>query len=362
MRVLVLTPYLYGKAPGPRSSIELWERVLARAGIAFTYAPFESRRLHEILYQPGRQVEKALEMLRGVGRRIRETHRARDFDAVLVYREAALLGPEFFERWVARQGIPIVYQLDDPLYVPYRSPANGYLSYLKFVGKVGRIAQMSAITVVNSDQLREYAARYTNRIEQIPCLIDGDVFRPDRNPRPGSSDAVCVGWSGSITTAGNLREIHGPLRTLGERDDVRVHFIGTGLEELDLPGVRRTTQPWRAETEVDDLRQLDVGLIPLPVDGWTKRKFYLKSIQYSALGIPPVATPLGMNPKVIQDGRTGLLAATDREWTDGVARLVEDGELRAQMGAAAAQRVHDRYTLQANEEKIISVFTGLHRR
>ena len=49
MRVLVLTPYRYGVAPGPRSSIELWERVLEPAGISFDYQPFETERLGSVI-------------------------------------------------------------------------------------------------------------------------------------------------------------------------------------------------------------------------------------------------------------------------------------------------------------------------
>src|SRR5437868_3744395 len=106
MRVLVLTPYLYGTAPGPRTSIELWERVLEPAGITFEYASFESQRLHDIIYSKGRQREKAAEMLIGLGRRLALMRRLDEFDAVLVYREAALLGPAVFERWAARRGKP----------------------------------------------------------------------------------------------------------------------------------------------------------------------------------------------------------------------------------------------------------------
>src|SRR6201999_1060086 len=113
--------------------------------------------------------------------------------------------PELFERWVARRGLPIIYQLDDPLYVPYRSPSNGYLSYLKFFGKVGRIARMSAITIVNSPQHREYVSRYTDRIRYIPILVDGDLFTPAARGPTDAATPVCIGWTGSPPTAVNLR-------------------------------------------------------------------------------------------------------------------------------------------------------------
>src|SRR5436190_1636477 len=107
MNVLVLTPYLYGTTPGPRSSFELWETVLRPAGISFEYAPFESKRLHDVLYQPRRAAVKTVEMLRAYARRVPTVLDAARFDAVLVNREAALIGPALFEKWIARKGKPI---------------------------------------------------------------------------------------------------------------------------------------------------------------------------------------------------------------------------------------------------------------
>ena len=94
MRVLVLTPYAYGTVPGPRSSFELWERVLREADIQLDYLVFETDGLHEVLYEPGRVPAKAWEMARSYARFApRAIRRARDYDAVLVNREATLVGP-----------------------------------------------------------------------------------------------------------------------------------------------------------------------------------------------------------------------------------------------------------------------------
>src|SRR4029077_12807304 len=132
MEVLALIPNQRGHSPGQRSSIELWESVLSPVGINIHYAPFETDGLHEFLSQPGHYATKVGEMLRAYVDRLKLLGDLKRFDAVFVYREAALLGPAFLEKMVARRGVPIIYQLDDPLFVPYTSPSNGYLSYLKF--------------------------------------------------------------------------------------------------------------------------------------------------------------------------------------------------------------------------------------
>lgn len=352
MQVLTLIPNRYGYAPGQRGSIELWERVLKPAGIHLHYAPFETERLREILYQPGYHLAKAAEMIRGYARRLGLLRHLNDYDAVFVYREAALLGPAFLEKEIARRGKPIIYQLDDPLYVPYRSPSNGYLSYLKFFGKIADICRVSRVVIVNSSHHREYAAQYNRNIWQIPSIVDTAqyAFRPP----PLDLAEVCIGWSGSPTTVGNLQVIRDALRELARRVDHRVHLIGG--TEFDLPGVRYTAQQWRAETEVEDLRKMQIGLVPLPVNEWNKRKFYMKSAQYMALGIPPVCTPLGSNPEVIEHGVTGFLANTTGEWVDYLERLIRDPALRLEMSHNAARVAQEKYSLEGNEAKIVEAF------
>lgn len=353
MNVLTLTPSKYGFSPGQRSSIELWERVLEPAGIHLHYAPFETDRLREVLYRPGHLTTKTIEMLHAYVQRLRLLGDMDRFDAVFVYREAALLGPAFLEKLIARRGKPIIYQLDDPLYVPYVSPSNGYLSYLKFFGKVAEICRLSRVVIVNSTHHREYVAQYNTNIWQIPSVVDTDhyVYRPEPQ---NSHTPVCIGWSGSPSTVGNVCIVADALRRLAKRVDHRVHLIGG--TNFNLPEVRYTAQGWCAETEVDDLRKIDVGMVPLPVNEWNKRKFYMKVVQYMALGIPPVCTPLGSNPEVVEHGVTGFLADTSDEWVGYLEQLIRDHTLRRQMSEHAARVARERYSLTANAGKIVAAF------
>ena len=353
MHVLVLTPYPYGTVAGPRSSFELWERVLNEADIYLDYAVFETDRLHEIVGKPGQTARKALEMARAYGEFVAELRDLDSYDALLVNREATLIGPALVERWVARRGKRLIYWLDDPLYIPYRSPANGLFSYLKFFGKVKTLARISTTVMANSPHHVAFLQQFNDNVWEIPSVVDADVYTGWR-PHADENGRVCVGWTGSPTTVPNLQVIRGPLRAFSGRDDVDLLFIGG--RDFGLPEVRHEAHEWTPETEIEDLRRLDVGLVPLPVTPWNRTKFILKLVQYMALGIPAVATPLGTNPVVIDDGRTGFLADGDAQWRELVSRLVDDGELRERMGRAAAEEAHKRYTLQANAEKIVAAF------
>ena len=351
MRVLALIPNQKGHAPGQRGSIELWESALAEEGIHITYAPFENEVLRRILYTPGHRFAKAREMLKAYVERIRLLDSLDEFDAVFIYREAALLGPAFLEKRIANRK-PIIYQLDDPLFVPYRSPSNGYLSYLKFFGKIKEIVRMSTVVIVNSTPIREFATQYNSRIWQIPSLVDTATFA--YKPAQEIPARVCIGWSGSPTTLKNIKLVEQPLRQISGEEICDIHFIGG--EDLCLKGVNYTAQNWNAATEVDDLRKLQVGLVPLPNNPWNPYKFIMKTAQYLALGIVPVGTSMASNPEVISHGENGFLADTDDEWAEYLRLLILDHELRNKMSIKGVADAHEKYSVDANRPKIIEAF------
>lgn len=351
MRVLTLVPSQTGHSPGQRGSIELWDSVLKSEGIELEFAPFETERLRQILYMSGHRLGKAFEMLRGYAERIKLLQKLDDYDAVFIYREAALFGPAFLEKLVARKK-PIIYQLDDPLFMPYKSPANGYLSYLKFFGKVKEIIRISRVVMVNSTPIRQYAEQFNRNIWQIPSVVDTDKF--DYRPFPEAPRRVCIGWSGSPTTLKNIKMLEQPLREVSAADICDIHFIGGS--DLDLDGVKYSSQRWSGETEASDLRKIQIGLVPLPENSWNRYKFIMKTAQYMALGIVPVGTPMASNTEVIRHGENGFLAATDEEWVQYLTILVKDSKLRNKMSHEAASDAIEKYSLNANRAKIIAAF------
>jgi glycosyltransferase involved in cell wall biosynthesis len=290
-------------------------------------------------------------MVRGYVDRIGLLKRLDEYDAVFVYREAALLGPAFLEKMVARKK-PIIYQLDDPLFMPYKSPSNGYLSYLKFFGKIKEIIRISKVVMVNSSHIREYAEQFNKNIWQIPSIVDTGKFT--YKPFSKSVKRLCVGWSGSPTTLKNIKLVEKPLARLSEKDICDIHFIGG--TDFNLDNVNYTAQKWNGETEVEDLRQLHIGLVPLPENSWNKYKFIMKTAQYMALGIVPVGTPMASNTEVIRHGENGFLAATDDEWFEYLTILVNDSKLRNKMSGTAAEDARAKYSLEANAPKVIEAF------
>ncbi|HEY0458687.1 MAG TPA: glycosyltransferase family 4 protein [Pyrinomonadaceae bacterium] len=351
MRVLTLVPSQKGYSPGQRGSIELWEKILAPEGIELVYAPFESEKLQKILHTSGNTVGKVSEMVRSYADRLKLLKNLDEYDAVFVYREAALLGPAFLEKRIARKK-PVIYQLDDPLYMPYRSPSNGYLSYLKFFSKVKEIISVSKVVIANSSHIRDYCLQFNRNVWQVPSIVDTNQFV--YKPFPEHPERVCVGWSGSPTTLKNIKLVEKPLQEISRRGICDIHFIGG--TDFGLENVNYTAQKWNGASEVEDLRKMQVGLVPLPDVSWNKHKFIMKTAQYLALGIVPVGTPMASNPEVIQHGENGFLAATESQWTEYLTTLVKDDKLRNEMSARGAREAQAKYSLEANAPKVIEAF------
>ncbi len=352
--VLALVPYLPGTAGGQRTTIECWAPLLAARHIHVRLAPFETEALHDRLYASRRIRVKAVEVARGCAERAGVLRNLDGYDAVFVYREAALIGPELLERAVARRGVPIIYGLDDPLFVPYRSPVNGGLSRLKFPSKVARLCALASAVIVNGQPLRTFAARHNGNVWVVPNLVDESTYQPEIRP---VGKPPRLGWIGSHSSVGNLDLLAEPLSLLGARFPFEVRLIGT--DRTSVGTVRCKARPWSAATEVSELRALDVGLLPLVDHPWNPWKFNFKLAQYMALGIPPVCTPVGCNSEIVEDGVTGFLASTPDDWVRCLEALITDEPLRQRIGSAAAEYASQHFTLRANAATIVGAFRSV---
>jgi glycosyltransferase involved in cell wall biosynthesis len=112
---------------------------------------------------------------------------------------------------------------------------------------------------------------------------------------------------------------------------------------------------WNPVTEIEDLRRLDIGLMPLVDDPWSRGKCGLKLLQYYGVGVPAVCTPVGVNRDIVKDGVNGFTALTPEEWSEKLSVLIENPELRKTMGLRGRDLVMESFTLQANAPRFYRV-------
>ncbi len=352
MRVLAIVPSIYDTSPGQRFRIEQWEPILRQSGVEITYAPFENEDQRSVLYIGGQVLSKIGAVTRNLKRRYSELSELKKFDLIYVFREAALLGPPWFERKIARSGVPMVFDFDDAIFVSYKSPSNGYLSYLKFPGKAAEICRLSAHIMPGNEYLAEYSRQYNPHVTVIPTTIDTEKYKlVEQNSKP---ETITIGWSGSFSTVQHLDTIREVLQDLARDEDFQLRVIGTPTYKL--AGVDVEAIQWRSETEIDDLGHIDIGLMPLPDENWSRGKCGLKALQYMALGIPTICSPVGVNSTIIKDGENGFLAGDKAEWIKKLKQLIHSPRLRREIGLAGRKTVEQEYSAKAIAPKVLEVF------
>jgi glycosyltransferase involved in cell wall biosynthesis len=88
-------------------------------------------------------------------------------------------------------------------------------------------------------------------------------------------------------------------------------------------------------------------------DEWALGKCGFKAIQFMACGIPTVASAVGVNRDIIQDGINGFLASTEAEWVEKLTMLLRDAELRRRLGLAGRQTIESGYSLVAHAATLV---------
>ncbi len=344
MRLLALVPYPYDKAPGQRYRIEQWAPSLTQFGVSVTFESFRCPELHELLCKPGNNLRKITLTARAIGRRIKVLRQLHNYDLVYIYNEAALLGPALAEHYIRSKRIPFVFDFDDAIFLHYTyiSPVNRYLRLLKFPGKTGSICREASHVIVGNSYLADYALKFNSNVTIVPSTVDTDSYTLADSP---GNEVPVIAWTGSYSTVQYLDTLRPVLQNLSKTQRFKLRVIG--VPDYQIEGVDVEAIPWRSETEVADLRGIDIGVMPMPEDAWTRGKCGMKALQFMALGIPTVCAPVGVNSTIIRQNENGLLASTDDEWTESLTRLLTSRSLREELGKQG------RATIEANYSKAI---------
>ena len=357
MRILFLAVHAPDRAPGQRYRFEQYLPYLRERGVQCDHSWVLDGAGAKVLYNRGNFPAKALLGVRTLLKRAIEIPSLRRYDVVFVQREAAFIGGPFVERAAKLLGAKLVYDFDDAIWMRDVSQFNRRFAWLKNLNKVPKIIAMSDLVLAGNQYLADYARRHNPRVTVVPTTIDTDKYVLASAPRP--EGPICIGWTGSFSTIRNLETALPALRRVRAKYGDRVRFKVIGDPSFKDEALGVVGLPWRSETEVADLRDVDIGIMPLPDEEWTRGKCGLKGLQYMALAIPTVMSPYGVNPEIITAGQNGFLPGSDDDWVETLSRLIEDPALRTRIGAAGRQRALEAYSVRAWRETYYDLLTGL---
>lgn len=355
LRVLAFVSKRLGLSPGQRFRIEQWAPYARKLGVDVDFVAFESPRLTEMLYEPGRRASKAAWVLWDFLRRAEHVARARRYDAAFVYREVSLLGPALYERVLARMKVPFIFDFDDAIWMTNVAPSktNGIFSKLHFHGKTSTICRLASAVTVGNEFLASYARDHSSNVFVLPTSIDLATYPVQ--PVLKDEDPFVVTWSGSVHTLYNFEAAREPLEKLARRRRVRVRVICNRPPDRPIAHADNQFIPWQEAGEAEAIGATHVGIMPLQDEPFMHGKCGLKALQFMATGRPVVVSPIGMNKDLVQSGQNGFLADSTEEWVDALERLATSAELRDRLGLAGRATVEKTYAGSVVARKFVDV-------
>lgn len=351
LRVLALAPYPE-TAPSTRYRLVQLVPALAELGVGVDVHPFFSAEAYRRVVSGGglaafHEAVGAFESVRSV------LARAGAYDAVLIQRGIGLLLDRSLLDTLRRQGVPLVYDFDDAVFLP-QSRGRRWLEALRAPeSTTAAFCRSAARVVAGNAYLADFARAARGGeagVHVVPTVVDTDRFRPapGRSGQDPDAETACLpvlGWVGSDSTVAYLETLLPALRSLAEKVPHRLVVVA-GERRPHLPGVDFEHVRWTAESEAAVVRRLDVGLYPLDDTAWSRGKCGFKAIQYLASGVPCVASAVGVLRDIVRPEETGLHAGTPDEWVSACGRLLADPELRVAMGERGRSLVESRFSVR----------------
>ena len=337
-RLLILCPYPRGCAGSQRFRFEQYIPFLESNNILVDQKSFLTTWGWGIVYKKGYILFKIWATLLGFLRRFFLLFSLWRYNLIMIHREASPIGPPIIEWWIAHIAKKkIIYDFDDAIWI--KNTSNPWISWFKNPEKTSLICIWSSMIYVGNQYLADYAIQHNENVVIIPTTIDTEHHHniTKKHVKNKTGGAVCIGWTGSHSTLPYLKDIVGALKEIQQKHNVYFKIIADQIPKgLNIPF---DFEKWNVVREIDQLRDIDIGIMPLPNEEWAKGKCAFKALQYLSLGIPCVASPVGANKNVVLQNQTGLLAETKNEWIEALEHLLLDHTLRIRLGKAGRQHV-----------------------
>lgn len=274
---------------------------------------------------------------------------SKKFDIIFLQRTTF---PFNFEKILHLFNNRIIFDIDDAIYLTDKQDNDIITRIKKYIKEreVINILKVSRIVIVENEYIKDFVSKYCGNVSKIPGPIDTDRFFVKERGKRGE---IAIGWIGSPATTPYLHMLDNVFKKIKEKYDfVMFRFIGLG--NYDNPHIKFESIRWSYDTEVGELQNLDIGIMPMPDNEWTRGKLGCKMLQYMALGIPAVVSYTPTNAEIIKDSINGFFTTTEEDWIRVLSLLIEDEELRKRVGLKGRETVLEKCSLSRNISRLIN--------
>ncbi|WP_180773218.1 glycosyltransferase [Thermoanaerobacterium thermosaccharolyticum] len=263
----------------------------------------------------------------------------RKYDGTLLQREM-ISTFNTFENFTPR---PRILDVDDAIYLHKRG---------KFIRK---IAENSDVVICGNKNLADVFEKWNNRIYIVPTAVDTRKYVPSISKKK-RKEKITIGWIGTSGGFKYLYKIERALKDLLERNkNVELLIVSDNKPKFNLMDEYRYVM-WNDKTEVENFQNVDIGLMPLIDDEWSRGKCSYKMLLYMSCGSPVVVSPIGMNQEVLDKASIGFGARNYySDWIDSIEYLIKNETMRIEMGKRGRQVVEENYSLDFLSKKMSEI-------
>ncbi|MBV1915550.1 MAG: glycosyltransferase family 4 protein [Pseudomonadales bacterium] len=276
-----------------------------------------------------------------VGSRLPQTHRTKKYDATWLQRP---LLPAYMtlEKMLKR---PVIFDVDDAIWLSRPSSKQS----------TADIAKLSSVVVAGNQYIGDWFSNHNDNVQIVPTGVDINKFIPSENT---ASNRFTIGWIGTRTNLRYLEEIEQALSEFFKKySDAQLLVVSDGVPNFKkIPKENINVVAWSKATEIEDIQKMNIGLMPLPDNEWTKGKCSFKMLQYMACGIPVVVAPVGMNSEVFGMGEIGYAARNNHEWFDAFECLYNSSTLAREMGKQGRAVIAANFSTDIVSLKLAEIF------
>ncbi|NTU53278.1 MAG: glycosyltransferase family 4 protein [Chlorobiaceae bacterium] len=250
----------------------------------------------------------------------------------------------------------LIYDYDDAIYARESyvkvKPKPTQPGSRQSIRRLDTVLRRSSMVFAGSEALAEYAKRFNPEKTFIIPTAYHKIAALDSNSEKKST--VTIGWLGNSINLFFLSMIDDATAAIQARfPSVRFSVMSGKRPE----GLKTSWEfvPWSMEDEASWLRSIDIGVMPLEDDAWSRGKCAFKLLQYMAYGKPVVASSVGANLKAVIDGQSGFLASSSSQWELALESLISNPEQRNKMGEKSLNHFLSTYERRQVQEQMANI-------
>jgi len=255
----------------------------------------------------------------------------------------------------------LIFDWDDAIYTESPSGILSKKEVNKRIYKLNSTLKVCKLIICGNGHLEKYSLRFNKNLVVIPTSLNTNLYTVKKEH---DSSPLIIGWIGSSANLTYLQKLKGVLQGICERYKDKIFFKVVCDKVFNTDSkINIINKKWNLKEEVSDIRSFDIGIMPLEDNEWTRGKCAFKALQYMAVGIPVVSSPVGVNRQIIEDGVNGYLADSIEEWERKLSILINmSSEERKMMGQRGRGVVVARFSHEVALKALISVFNQMVRK